>query len=356
MASVYKRGEVWWGRVTRKGREFRKSLETASESVAKKRLAKWIEALQDADWGESEPLSFDDAMLHFSEHHIPNLKPASGRRYRTSMRQLFPTFTGKSLLEITHGALAEFEQGRRRDGASAPTIRRDLACLSSMFESIILDKDLTIANPVPGFLKKRKRRGALKEAPPRDRYLSHDEEARLLAACVGRLKYLRPMIAFAIDTGLRLEEQLSLEHKHVNLRRSEVTIRETKTGVPRVVPLLPRSAQIAAQQPVWHKEPHYLFHKKSTGERYDKLTRGLASACRAANIEGLRWHDLRRTCGCRLIQDHRLHIEEVSKWLGHASIQQTQRAYAFLFVDQLHARVGTRLGTAHADSENGGAK
>ena len=39
---------------------------------------------------------------------------------------------------------------------------------------------------------------------------------------------------------------------------------------------------------------------------------------------------------------------EVSKWLGHASVVQTERAYAFLGVQQLHdalAQSRTKAGT-----------
>ena len=35
---------------------------------------------------------------------------------------------------------------------------------------------------------------------------------------------------------------------------------------------------------------------------------------------------------------------EVSAWLGHASVTTTERAYAFLRVDDLHEAVGTRRG------------
>ncbi|MBI1182608.1 MAG: tyrosine-type recombinase/integrase [Alphaproteobacteria bacterium] len=343
--NIYKRGKVYWGRVTRKGREHRESLKTDDWATAKRRLKDWITRLDAADWGDVQPMRFDDAMIHFLGHHLPTLRPSSQRRYLTSIRMMTPYFEGRLLHDINHAAMADYEHRRRADGASAPTVRRDLACLSSMFESVILDKEVEILNPVPTFMKKRKKRGNLKESPARIRYLSHDEEVALLNACSGRLKYLRLMIVFAIDTGLRLEEQLSLVHAQINHQRKEVTIKQTKSGVPRVVPLLPRSAQIAAQQPIPIRRPHYLFHKKSTGDRYGKLTRGLASACKAAGIAELRWHDLRRTCGCRLLQDHRLSMDEVSKWLGHSSVKQTERAYAFLSVDQLHKRVGTIPGT-----------
>ena len=57
------------------------------------------------------------------------------------------------------------------------------------------------------------------------------------------------MIVFAIETGLRLEEQLSLEWSQVNQRRHELTLTKTKTSNPRVVPLTDKAAQILAQQP-----------------------------------------------------------------------------------------------------------
>lgn len=41
------------------------------------------------------------------------------------------------------------------------------------------------------------------------------------------------MIAFAIDTGLRLEERLSLTLAQIDLRRDEVFIEGTKTGKAR---------------------------------------------------------------------------------------------------------------------------
>lgn len=59
----------------------------------------------------------------------------------------------------------------------------------------------------------------------------------------------------------------------------------------------------------------------------------------AAGVPDVRWHDLRRTCGCRLLQDHGLSIEKVSKWLGHQSIAVTERAYAFLNVEHLHKAI-----------------
>lgn len=71
------------------------------------------------------------------------------------------------------------------------------------------------------------------------------------------------------------------------------------------------------------------------------MTKGLKGAARRAGIHDLRWHDLRRTCGCRLLQDRGLSTEQVRDWLGHSSVMTTEKAYAFLTIDDLHRAVGT---------------
>jgi len=86
---------------------------------------------------------------------------------------------------------------------------------------------------------------------------------------------------------------------------------------------------------------------KEDGTRYGSLKTSFSTAARRAEIKNLRWHDLRRTCGCRLIQEYGLDLYKVSRWLGHKSTTVTEHTYAFLRVDDLHEaiRVGTNVGT-----------
>jgi integrase/recombinase XerD len=143
----------------------------------------------------------------------------------------------------------------------------------------------------------------------------------------------------------------------------------------RNIPLLPRARKILARSPMLLKSPRarkepaqfsaqlqrrqraakspYVLLNPETGLRYDGMNKGLRGACKRAGIPILTWHDLRRTCGCRLLQDRGMSIEEVSKWLGHSSIDVTQRAYAFLEDEQLHeaaARVKRRHKSRHTAS------
>jgi len=366
MASVYKRGRVWWGRVERDSNVHRQSLRTGDKRVAEKRLNQWIESLRAQAWGEKPSRTYKEMVVSFHSEHLPTLTPSSQRRYKTSLKNLDRAFSDKCLTEITGASMSDFEQARRRDGVSNPTIRRDLACLSSMFSHVIIDKEWTDTNPVTLFMQRQARRGRLKEAPPRTRYLSHDEEARLLGACLGDLG---EMVAFAIDTGLRLEEQLSLTWPQVDMKRERITV-TGKGGKTRQVPLLPRAMKILSKRPRhlrYGVSKDWVFCNKS-GERYGKRTRGLAGALRRANkalleeapdatpIKHLQWHDLRRTCGCRLLQDHEnMSMDKIRDWLGHSSVKVTERTYAFLRIDNLQDAV-TKTGTGRADSQKSKAK
>ena len=62
---------------------------------------------------------------------------SSARRYGVSLAWLADEFENKYLDQIGTAELAEFEHKRREAGAKPPTVRRDLACLSSIFGSCI---------------------------------------------------------------------------------------------------------------------------------------------------------------------------------------------------------------------------
>lgn len=224
--NIYLRGKTWWGRVTIRGAEHRKSLETSSRAEAERRCERWIDGLRASTLGDAHGTPFDAAAVFFLEQHCSRLKPRSAERYRVSMRNLLPHFEGQRLGEINATMLRAFENARRGDGVAAGTIRRDLQCLSSIITVFCDEHDLEFANPVQRYLRRRTRQKALVEAPPRTRYLDHDEEARLLATIRARAEN--------------------------DPRRRRVRVRPeiAKSGEERIVPLLTERARtILAQMP-----------------------------------------------------------------------------------------------------------
>lgn len=339
MAGLYRRGKVYWARAQRQGREHRRSLKTADRAIAERRLRQWLAELDAIAWGDKPRKTFDQAAERFVIEHLTTLKPASARRYGVSLKNLAEQFGGKTLDQVTSGELSAFETARRSTGVTAGTIRRDLACLSSLMTSAeewewIEDG----ANNVPGYLRRRAKRG-LKEAPPRTRYLMIEEELRLFQAATPDV--LRAMV-LAIDTGLRSSELFSLTWKQVDLVRGIITTTtRTKSGRMRKVPVTERSARILAHTPRLLDSP-YVLNNPETRTRYVNMVKGLQGAIRRSGVERLCWHDLRRTAGCRWLQRDGRSMEEVSILLGHSSVFVTEQRYAFLEGETVAASLSHR--------------
>lgn len=328
---IRKRGRVYWYRINHKGRTHEGSLQTQSLAVARERLETIRRRLTDGTFG-IERHTFDEAARRFGAEHFKTLKPQSRRRYLTSLINLETVLAGLDLAAITTARLSEFEQTRLAKGVSSATVRRDLACLSSLF-SRCEEWGWTSSNPAKPYLRSRK--SALKEAAPKETYWTPDEEAAALAVAPPKV---RQAIIFAVDTGLRREEQFSLLWSDVDLDRAEITVRAevAKSSRSRTIPILPRTLELLRSKP---RSLGYVW-TTDEGKRYSHqaptLNEALAKACRRAGLPRISWHDLRRTAGCRLLQDHRLTMDEVARWLGHSSVRVTERHYAFLRVEHLH--------------------
>lgn len=330
MAGLYKRGNIWWARAQRDGREFRQSLKTSNKRLAENRLQEWLRQIEAQQWGDRPRIALQQAMRHFAQTHMTSLKMQSARRYAVSMKWIDERLGDKYLDQIDRAALSDFETWRRSMGVKPPTVRRDLMCLSAILSSCE-DADWINegANPVPAYLRRRAKRG-LKEAPPRTRYLQAPEEQKLL-------KHASPAvygaICLAIDTGLREQELFTLTWPQINFAQGIITTtNNTKSKRSRIVPMPERSAQILAQMKKknFDNVSSLFVFCHSTGKRIISMKKGFRAAVTRAGLLDVRWHDLRRTAGCKWLQDQGKRLEDVQILLGHASITTTEKAYAFL--------------------------
>jgi integrase len=348
MARLYRRGKVYWGGASRENRELRRSLKTTDRKIAEQRLRQWLTELDAIAWGDKPRRSYVEAEEKFIREHLTTLKPKSATRYGVSLKNLSEHFGGKMLHQITSERLSSFETKRRTDGVTSSTIRRDLACLSSLLTSCIdwewMDDG---ANPVPSYMRRRAKRG-LKEAPARTRYLTLAEEAALLE---NASPDVLNAITLAIDTGLRQNELFSLTWKQIDSVRGIITTTTmTKSGRARMVPLPARSRTIVSTLPRYLDSPYVLVNP-DTRNRYVQMNKGFHGAVRRAGLNDLRWHDLRRTAGCRWLQRDGRTMAEVCMLLGHSSVSVTETRYAFLNAEQVAESLASRtiLSTGTAD-------
>jgi integrase len=189
----------------------------------------------------------------------------------------------------------------------------------------------------------------------RHRWLTEDEEKKLLPACA---PHLRDLVVFLMDTGARVGEAISLTWADVDLDRkprAAVRFMETKSGKPRGGPLSTRVEEMLRRLKAECPEGEsrvFLYRPVGRGGVGDDGTkRGKAvpfnhpqgtwdTARKRVGLEDMNLHDLRHTFASHLVM-RGVPLLTVSKLLGHHSIQMTMR-YAHLAPD--NAECGTNEG------------
>jgi integrase len=338
---LFKRGTVWWMRFSYRGRQFRRSTETPDKRLAEKIHHKVMTQIAEGKWLDIDPAgdtTFRELIEKYLREHSPKKAEGGVKRDRSSCKHLLLYFGDYLLADITPRLISEYKGLRYSKGAMPATINRELALMKHAFTLATREWDLSRDNPV-------KRVSMEREDNARDRWLDYDEEDRLLAACP---EWLGEIVTFAVNTGMRLEEILSLEWKNVSLFRRTATVVKSKNREKRTIPLNePILKLLKARSKVRHLASGYVFTSLS-GTKIDQgnLRRVFIPARKKAGLEDLRFHDLRHTFATRLVQSG-IDLYKVQKLLGHKTPAMTQR-YAHHYPESLRDTVDI-LGQARAE-------
>lgn len=326
MATVYRRGQVWWVRFQFGGVHIRRSAKTTKRAEAQTYLQRLMDEAAAKGRNDRPRHTFPEAVKRYFEE--ASVKEKTLACYRTSSRMLAPLFNPLYLDEIDRKRIAEYVSARKKSGVSDTTVRRDLAFLSTLCAAC-LRWDWLDTNPVTA-----SKRG-LRESRPRTRYLKQTEYDRLLAASS---PVLRSAIVFAVETGMRKEELFGLTLGAIEMVRREAHLERTKTNSPRRVPLSDKALAVIKERLADPDRPRsdYIFCK-SDGSRYCDMKKAFSAACRRAKVANFRWHDLRHTCASWWVQRGG-DLYKLSRMLGHSSLQMTTR-YGHLRVADLHDEV-----------------
>jgi integrase len=196
---------------------------------------------------------------------------------------------------------------------SPTTVNKEVTLLSSIFRMAMREKVAT-SNPCDELPKSV--RGKIPARRKRSRRLSSEEEKALFGAgFVGRREHLRPVSEVALCTGMRKGELFRLRRQDLNfgpvtftrvikgevweVRPGWVLIEESKNGRPRVLPMSRRVRDIVRRLCEDVTTGEYVFRSIRTGERINDIKKGFVSACRAAGLGNLTFHDLRHTWSSR---------------------------------------------------------
>ncbi len=329
---MFKRAGVWWTCIRHNGREIQKSLETSDKKLAQDIEAKIRTEIVEGSYFEKlvgRNKTFGDMMDKFMAEHAPTVSENTQRSYTTSLKFLLPHFGDSNLISISPKMISRYKVLRKGDGVKPATVNRELAMLSKAFSLAAKEWEWLKDNPVSRVSKE-------KENNARDRWLSKDEEKRLLD---NSPEWIKQIIIFSLNTGLRLGELTGLEWSRVDISNKTILIDNSKNGEQRTIPLNKYALDVVTQRSrVRSLKCDYVFINRYGGKiNPNSLRDAFRKILRKVEIDDFRLHDLRHSFATRLTQSD-VDLYKISKLLGHKDIKMTQR-YAHHCPDSLREGV-----------------
>ncbi|MDR6384244.1 tyrosine-type recombinase/integrase [Paraburkholderia caribensis] len=137
---------------------------------------------------------------------------------------------------------------------------------------------------------------------------------------------VKPAVLFALNSGLRRKEQLSLLWTDIDLYGREITVRTSKTKRSRVVPINDELFNVltAWRAQCFNGNVHPLLVFPNALGGVQREIKAFDDVRRAAKLRNFRWHDLRHTFATWAVTGG-APLDVVSRWLGHRRIEQTMR-------------------------------
>lgn len=291
---------------------------------------------------------------HYEPWVLQNRK--GGKRTVETIRRNFSDFNKLPLKEISLLLVEQWRTKRLKKGVKASTINRDVTSLRGLLTKAV-EWEAIEYHP----LSKLK---PLKiDSSPNIRYLSQQEEKRLMAALKARdqsikdgrdrgnlfrkergyeflpslqkLTYgdrLTPMVILSLKTGLRQGELFDLRWKDISFDNNMLTIRgeSTKANRTRHIPLAPSAREALESWKTQQREiePEHRVFPGKKGSRLDNVKRSWSKLLKDAEISKFRWHDMRHDFASKLVMKG-VPLNTVRDLCGHADISTTLR-YAHL--------------------------
>ncbi len=314
---IYKRdgSPFWWAQwYDQNGRRNRKSTGTDDKDLAQTLAGKWQqESFMEHHFGIIPDTAFQDSLLRYAKERERQNAKSYNESLKYRLQFLLDRFGKLNLSQLTAMLLQDFAE-ERLDSKKGETVQKELSTIRAILNKARREGRLAIVPPFPRIQKE----------PGRCRWLTADEEQRLLAVSA---KHLKPLIAFAVDTGGRRSELLELDWCNVDLGNGRITFVKTKNGENRTIRLTSRARTIL--EGLGQKEAGPVF--TYGGKAMKEVSTSFQKARAKVGLEDVRFHDLRHTFASRLVQQG-VSLYEVMHLTGHKSVSMVQR-YAHLAPD-----------------------
>lgn len=260
----------------------------------------------------------DDYMMTVRRNFKPDV-------YR--LQVLCGYFKNVNLRTLTQHDFERFRASRIKKGNSKSTVNRYLQLMGKMF-NLAIEEGYLEENPA------RKVKPFSEKDTLKERILTEKEEEKLMENCSDTLK---PIIAVALNTGMRRAEILGLKWENVDFQAKRIRVEKTKNGRVRFIPINDDLFKQILNLKSENGQSAFVFFNPATKKPFLDMKTPFKRACRISGIEGLRFHDLRHTFATRLAEKGII-MRDIRDLLGHFSVTVTER-YAHSNDEQMRKAV-----------------
>lgn len=241
----------------------------------------------------------------------------SPERARDAWKALAPQFGPLRPDQVTREECRAYVAGRRRQGRQDGTINKELRTLRA---------GLRWANPQTAAIVETPA-----NPPPRDRYLTRAEYARLLAGCAS--PHVRVFVAVALATAGRAAAILELTWTRVDFDRGLIRLWDGDGGRKgrATVPMTEAVRAVLLEAKAAALTPYVVEY---AGGRVRSVKKAFERAAERAGLSDVTPHVLRHTAAVWLAEAG-TPMAEIARYLGHADSRITERVYARYSPDYL---------------------
>jgi integrase len=326
---IFLRGKSWYYDFYHHSARYVGSFGPVSRSVAKQELARKKAAVLETRLNPAKART-SPKFAAFTQDYLAwvhaNCKPLTADRVRQTLTRFAAFIGAKRLDEVTPWHLEQWKKARKEEGKAPGTINTELQTVKGVFSKAIMWGKLD-KHPGVGVKLLQDTRRAI-------RFLSEEEESRLLAVCSPALRHV---VQVGLLTGFRRQELASLRPEDVDLDGGLVSVAASysKNGESRTLPMGERLKAILREAVTASgSAATVLLNTHARPWHLDTLSTQFRTACQEAGIGALGLHALRHTFASRLVMAG-IDLSTVKELMGHADIQMTLR-YAHL--SPLHRR------------------
>ncbi len=291
--SYYLRGNVYWISYWVGGQQIKESTRSSDEAEAQRQLKVKIgEAAAGKDVSPSRATVNDICGLVLADHKLRKLRDTINVKSRIDghLKKLLGSLLAS---RCTPHQIRQYVEVRRKEKAAEATINRELAILRRGF-ALAMREDPPLVRQAPYIPK-------LEEDNARQGFIEREQYELLLATLPERLKCL---LVVGYHTGCRLGELRKLRWVQVDFdaRLIRVEKHQAKGKEPRTIPIYGDMVEwLESQRDYCRGERLFCFKRQSKDGRPTKELaigeglKGWDEACTAAGLDGLLFHDLRRS-------------------------------------------------------------